>query len=352
MKLFLNILLILASAILLVCFCFCVPSALYGGGAETLFAFNGFRLTVFGIGAGIAMLITLVLAGLCLKYQNRTLSDTLFLAILGIPLAWLAGKAAYILSTLGQAPTKEILLPQNGGIHVFGAAAGLVLAGILVSLFRKTGIGKMMNAVGLGLLPGLAAACIFRSFPAGQNLFVWVVPFTGGTVTLSIFLAEAALLFAAFTAMMLWLIFRRAPLPENSDLLLVSLSLYGTVRLLSLMFSAAISGSPVMWGWRPLALAFILLLVPLIVWSVRFRHSDLKRTYIPLCWLVFLAAGAGIILRFAGKWSVPVEAVDSAATIALILLILKPVCCMGRVSRKLFQPAVSENDVPQPYTAC
>lgn len=346
MKIFLNILLFMAAAILLVCFCFCVPSPIYGGEVETLYAFSGFRLTVFGVGAGIAMLTAFILAGIHLKNESRPLSDTILFAVIGLPLTWLAGKAAYLLSTFGQAPVKDVILPQGGGINIWGAAAGFVCAALPVSLVKKTGIGKIMSATGLGLLPGLTVACIFRSVYAAQSGFVWVVPFTGGIVTVSPFLAQAALFLAAFAAMTLWLIIRRTPLPDNGDLLLVALAMCGTVRLLIIMFSAVISGSPVIWDWRTPAVAFALVLIPLIVWSVRFGHSNLKKGYIPLCWIVFSAAGTGIVMRIAGKWSVPLEIVDTAISIALILLLLKAVCCMGRVSRK---PAFSDisKDTPE-----
>lgn len=343
MKTFLNILLFSASAALLICFCFCVPSPVYGGGAETLCAFSGFRLTVFGVGAGIAMLTAFILAGLYLKSKSRPLSDALLFAVIGLPLTWLAGKAAYLLSAFGQAPVKDVILPQSGGINPWGAAAGFISAGLLVSLIRKTGIGKMTNASGLGLLPGLTVACIFRSVSSPQGGFVWAVPFTGGTVTVNPFLAEAALFLAAFAATMLWLIFRKTNAPDNGDLLLTAIALCGTARLLLIMFATVIPGSPMIWSWRPQALAFAFTLIPLAVWTIRLGRSDMKKGYIPLCWFVFLAAGTGIVMRTAGKWSVPMETVDAAVTTALILLLLKSVCCMGRVSRKLSSADTHEN---------
>lgn len=223
------------------------------------------------------------------------------------------------------------------------SGAGTGLAVLVLLLFSDGWIGQrkrwgkavfpvsLFQGIGYGLLPAIAVFKAFAHFtssgigkpvPEGIGQFPWLTA-EGNYLPCRL---EMILALICFGAMTLWLILRREELPENGDLLFVSLTLWAACRLVTETFRGP-------EGIRiPVCIAAAVLLICLLVWTGRaFRHKQ-NTGYAGICIPVFLVFTAGIFLQDAGILSVNTRA-DLAIRIVCVLLVMKAVLCMGRVSR-------------------
>ncbi len=260
----------------------------------------------------------------------------------------LAAAAALAVSTWGLAGENDELFSAAGlRLGVCGAGAGLAV--LVMLAFADGWIGErkrrggdsfpgtLLNGLGFGLLPGAVVWKIFEqlSFLSGGAAVQEGIP-AWPWLTENGFCApcriEISLGIAAFTAVILWLILRKEELPENGDLLPVSLMLWGTIRLISEAFRASEAALPGVPGLPVYAAAGIMLVI-LLSWTRRAFRNQKNTGYAFACIPVFLAASAVIVLQQTGLLTVN-PAADTAIRGACALLAMKAVVCMGRVTRK------------------
>ncbi len=244
------------------------------GEGDGLVSFGTLRLTVSGIGAGAALLVTLAFAD-----------------------GWIGERK------------------RRGG-----------------SAFP----GTLLNGLGFGVLPGAAVWKIFEQITflrAGKPLEEGMptLPFVTENGLYQPSRLEMILALAAFAGVLIWLALRKRELPENGDLTGVSLTLWAAVRMLTEGFRAP---EAALFGVRLLALylAAGILALCLLFWTRRALRTKENTGYALACVPVFCTAAAVIILQSLGILRVN-PAADPAIRLACALLAMKAVICMGRVGR-------------------
>lgn len=259
----------------------------------------------------------------------------------------LAAAAAVAVSTWVYPETNdELVLYRGFRLGVAGVGAGIALL-VLLSFAngwigvrnRKGGArfpGTLLNGIGFGLLPGIAVWKAFEHLTAagaGTEIpekipqAAWFTA-EGRVLPCRIELALAVL---AFGAVILWLVLRKEDLPENGDLLPVSLTLWGTARCLTGVLHATRRFFPDV-PWAVTAIALAVMGICLTGWIRRSFRLQKNTGYAYACIPVFAVFAAGILLQDLQVLSVNPLA-DGAIRIVCALLAMKAVICMGRVSR-------------------
>lgn len=128
---------------------------------------------------------------------------------------------------------------------VYGVASVIVLM-LFMSLWlvgrkKRTGkdifAGQVMNGIGFGLLPALAILKAFQEAGTGAGSMVleplpsisWLS--VGGYYMPGRIETASACVF--FVVLCLWLMLRRTEIPDNGDLLMISVCIWATIRLVS-----------------------------------------------------------------------------------------------------------------------
>lgn len=143
----------------------------------------------------------------------------------------------------------EVLL-EAGGINVTITAVYGVISVIVLLLFmslwlagkkKRTGrdifAGQVMNGIGFGILPALAVLKAFQEAGTGKGARVleplpcvrWL-SVGGYYMPGRIETAAAAVL---FILLCLWLILRKSELPDNGDLIMISVCIWAAIRLVT-----------------------------------------------------------------------------------------------------------------------
>ena len=200
-----------------------------------------------------------------------------------------------------------------------------------------SGAGRLLNGIGFGLLPGIAVWKVFehetvfgRGLPVPED-----IPRAAWLTKDGVFQparAEMILAMALFAAVCLWLILRKRDLPENGDLLTVCAALWAAGRTVTEGFRAeqpVLSGIPWAAGWA----ALTVMAAALAGWTVRAFRQKKNTGYACACVPVFAAAGAALALMRFGLMLGNNAPAALAVEICCALLAVKAVLCMGRVTR-------------------
>ena len=196
--------------------------------------------------------------------------------------------------------------------------------------------GTLLNALGFGFLPAAAVYKCFeqqsflsagRMVPEGIPACPWV---TENGVYQPCRL-EIVLALIAFAAVIIWLAIRREELPENGDLSGVSVTLWGAARMITESFRSTrlpflTYAGTVTW------MAAGAMLIVLLIWVFRTARQKKNTGYAYACVPVFAASVTVIILQEMEILTINPRA-DLAILCACSLLAMKAVLCMGRVSR-------------------
>ena len=144
--------------------------------------------------------------------------------------------------------------------------AGLWLSGRKKRTGREIFAGQVMNGIGFGLLPALAVLKAFNEAGTGAGAKVTEPLPCVGWLSMSGFYMpgriETAAAAAMFAFLCLWLIFRREELPDNGDLIMISVCIWAAIRLVTEDFRR----EPVDL-FRYASCATVLLCA--VIWSVR-----------------------------------------------------------------------------------
>ena len=226
-------------------------------------------------------------------------------------------------------------------------AAAAALTAFLFFLYRLRGIrkrtgaritaGEFVNAVGFSLLPGLAFWKAFEPYilsytgkevPAPLPLLPWVTA-EGRFYPSRI---ETAALVIAFTAIVLWLVFRKEDLPGNGDLLLSVICVWAAIRSVTESFR-----QDPLAGIGPVSL-FVCLsiaagLLCLAIWTARRGRKTKNAGLTILDWLAVIACGAVMILQDAGVLPLGSGIADLAARCGCAVLSMVLILITGKDSR-------------------
>lgn len=129
------------------------------------------------------------------------------------------------------------------GVHVFAVVVVSLLFMTLWLIDRKKRTGKpifagqVMNGIGFGLLPGLAVWKALRDIGVGPGAEIpEPLPLVDWLSKDGFFRPEHIEIAAAigcFLLLCLWLILRKKDMPDNGDLLLISICVWAVIRLVT-----------------------------------------------------------------------------------------------------------------------
>ena len=265
----------------------------------------------------------------------------------------LAGCAALAAGTWVFPEERDLILSKAGlRLSVTGAGAGLSLLTLLLFLNgwlramrqrdsenpEEAEAGRFWNGLGFGFLPAVTVWKVFeartllgRGTPLPEG-FGGLPGLTSGGLWLPA-RAELILSLALFAAVILWLMLRRQPLPENGDLAGVSLTIWGAARLMTEGFRAAqieLLGPDRIVGW----LAAGAMAAVLAWWTVRTFRQRKNTGYAFACLPVFVVSVIALVLIRNEVFLTRIPAADLILQAVCALLAMKAVLCMGRVSRQ------------------
>ena len=246
-------------------------------------------------------------------------------------------------------PEEKDLIAEAGMIRITASGIGagismIVLLGFAngwIGIHRRrdpgTGAGQIMNGIGFGLLPAIAAWKAFEqageigtgsALPDGIPAWTWITR-DGNWIPARI---EMALAICMFAAIVIWMMCRRQEMPDNGDLLGIAAVLWGAGRLVTDGFHRAENGLFGMGSYTGWAAAGAMA-IALIAWTVRTGRQKKNTGYAWACIPAFFAAVTVIALVRNGffQWQNPPA--ELAIMICAALLAMKAALCMGRVSR-------------------
>ncbi len=231
------------------------------------------------------------------------------------------------------------------------ALAGICTTLLMILLFsglwalsarKRTGgrltAGHRANAVGFGLMPGIAAWKAFEAFAGdtanGKTLFepIREIPWfsaEGRFVPARLEFCAAVLLLAGI---ILWLIVRKDDLPGNGDLLMTVLCLWGAVRSVT----EGLRADPPRIG--PVSTVILAAaateLICLAIWTVRRGEKQKSAVMTALEWAAVTGCGVLILLQEAGILSMSSEIANLAAAAGCALLAAVLILSAGKDSRE------------------
>lgn len=265
---------------------------------ETLFTLFGAPVTAYGVTAACALALTLLLSGVFAARKKADYGSIIRLAAVAIPLCWLFSRLFYVLANctyyLTTLSNPSLALRFfDGGYALSGAVAGLILAAGLTEKWRKLPRGVLLDAVGLGMLPGIAVERLGEAgtgMGLGRAIYTpWLakLPFFAATdetgeIVHAVYRYEALAAALIFAGVMIYLIFRGKEALRGGDVLLMVLTLLGCVQVL--LESLRNDGHMVVHFVRiNQVLAMALPVIALAIWSRRGKKPLVS-------WLVVIAA--------------------------------------------------------------
>lgn len=235
-------------------------------------------------------------------------------------------------------------------MQITGTGIGAVISLLVMLLFSvlraaerrkksENGIsgGELLNAIGFGLLPGIAVWKVFEQntlLGKGIGLFdpVGEIPLVTEGGRFAVSRAEMILAAVCFAAVILWLILRKEDLPGNGDLLLTVLCVWGLLRA----FTEGFREETILRVGR-FNLTQILLLaaadISLAVWTVRLDAAQKSTAFSVLEWMAVLSCEAVMVLNTAEFLSAGSRIGDMAVNGGCVILCMLLILSAGKDSR-------------------
>lgn len=227
-----------------------------------------------------------------------------------------------------------------------GAIISLLML-LLFSCFRAAERRKKNNAgfstaeiqdsLGFGLFPGIAVWKVFEQgtlLGKGIKLFepVGEIPVITENGRFAVSRTEFILAAVCFTGVVLWLILRKKDLPENGDLLLIVLCVWGLIRA----FTEGFREETVLRAGS-FNLTQILLLaaadVSFAVWTVRLEAAQKNTAFSVLEWIAVLSCEVVMVLNTADILSAGNRIGDMAVNAGCVILCMLLMLSAGKDSR-------------------
>lgn len=200
-------------------------------------SFFGAPLTRYGLSVTLSLMLTLAAALVWCARRRVPFSGFIRMALLSAPLAWLCGRVAFVLVNFNyywveiENPSLALCF-WDGGYSIMGAYLGLVLAALIAERWTHQPRGTLLDALGIGLAPGLLAARLAeRGTGIGEGAPVpegWPAFFSIDTeygLLHTVFLYEAIAAAVICLALLLWQ--RMDTTRRRGDVLLMFTLLFG-----------------------------------------------------------------------------------------------------------------------------
>ncbi len=229
----------------------------------------------------------------------------------------------------------SVQITVEGAGGAVSLLTGLLFAGLwLADMSRKSGkmsiSGERLNAIGFGLMPGVAVWKIFEAatvLSEGKEVFE-PFPRLQFVTDRNLFMPSRIEMICSvllFAAVLTWLMARKSDLGENGDLLM-------TVACIWLLFrsvSETLRREPLISVRNLNALQIIFLIVAdfcLLIWTTRRKRTQKSTIYEVVEWLAVLTGEAIIVLTSAGILTAgsPISdfAVISGCSVLCVVLML------------------------------
>jgi prolipoprotein diacylglyceryl transferase len=120
--------------------------------------FGGLQLTWHGIFTAVGIALGVYLGVWLARKEGFTEDDGYSIALVGVPAGIIGARAMFVLENRAQfeGHWTDVLRINEGGITLYGAIAGGVLAAVAYGWFRRMPVRRGLDAAGFGLLLGMA----------------------------------------------------------------------------------------------------------------------------------------------------------------------------------------------------
>ncbi|MBF6599935.1 MAG: prolipoprotein diacylglyceryl transferase [Dehalococcoidia bacterium] len=124
--------------------------------------FGSLQLTWHGIFTAVGIALGVYLGVWLGRRQGFTEDDGYSIALVGVPAGIIGARAMFVLENRAQFAGRwvDVLRINEGGITLYGAIVGGVLAAVIYGLMRKLPVRRGLDAAGFGLLLGMAVGRI------------------------------------------------------------------------------------------------------------------------------------------------------------------------------------------------
>lgn len=265
--------------------------------------------TSYGLLCALALLATLLAAGLWCRLCGVGYGTWIRLCVLAVPLSWLCSRSAYCLANIPyyfvtiENPALMLRF-RDGGYSLFGALGGLMLAAFLTARWQRVSAGVLLDAIGLGAPLGVFIERLAQTGTGvgwGDSISAeWLLPLG---VTEShwhpVYLYQSVCAAILLIVLVIWLASCRGRIVAG-DLLLVFLTLYGASEVV--LESLCSDGHMVVHHFVHInqIIAIALPVAALAVWTARLLKKGAKNGQVIAIWLVTAAMiGLGIRQEFA-----------------------------------------------------
>ena len=120
--------------------------------------FGSLQLTWHGIFTAVGIALGVYLGVWLARKEGFTEDDGYSIALVGVPAGIIGARAMFVLENRAQFEGHwvDVLRINEGGITLYGAIAGGVLAAVAYGWFRRMPVRRGLDAAGFGLLLGMA----------------------------------------------------------------------------------------------------------------------------------------------------------------------------------------------------
>lgn len=220
-----------------------------------------------------------------------------------------------------------------------GTVLSILLALVLGFVLRRRKICGTAGAFGFALLPAVAMIRLFEEYTSGAEGVPVRIAFLRNTWFATdayrVNRMEAVVALALFVALVFWVTLRKTTVKPDGDLLLVALALLGA-SMNGLGRLHAVSFIPALPYLADQMIGAALMFLLLLAWTIRALKQGGHGLMTFVCWVVFLFGLSPQALLLWTDLTAGAELYDEIIVWVGLLLSLKALLCLGRVTRKAY----------------
>lgn len=220
-----------------------------------------------------------------------------------------------------------------------GTVLSILLAFVFGFVLRERKICGTAGAFGFALLPAVAMIRLFEEYTSGAEGIPVRIAFLRNTWFAAdvyrINRMEAVVVLELFAALVFWVMLRKTTVKPDGDLLLVALALLGA-SMNGLGRLHAVNFIPALPCPADQVIGAALMLLLLLAWTIRALKQGGHGLMTLVCWVVFLLGLSPQTLLLWTDLTAGAELYDEIIVWVGLLLSLKALLCLGRVTRKVY----------------